>query len=79
VKTYHVTSVGKKKQTKIGRAYETDLRVPDISVSRLHAMLHYKNKKFYLEDLDSKFGTLILVQKPMRLNSRTIGKREVRL
>jgi pSer/pThr/pTyr-binding forkhead associated (FHA) protein len=35
------------------------MRVPDISVSRVHAELLYKDKCFYLEDLESKFGTLI--------------------
>jgi len=35
------------------------MRVPDISVSRVHSLLSYKNKKFYMEDLESKFGTLI--------------------
>jgi len=40
------------------------MRVPDISVSRLHAQLVYKNDTFYLEDLDSKFGTLLLMSRP---------------
>ena len=37
VKTVHVVYTSKKNITKVGRAYETDMRVPDISVSRLHA------------------------------------------
>lgn len=37
VKTFHVVFTSKRKVTKVGRAYETDMRVPDISVSRLHA------------------------------------------
>ena len=41
------------------------MRVPDISVSRLHSQLVYKKDTFYLEDLDSKFGTLLLLDKPM--------------
>ena len=44
VKTIHVVSIGKKKNTKIGRAYEADMRVPDISVSWVHAEITYKNK-----------------------------------
>eukprot|EP00347_Sterkiella_histriomuscorum_P019654 403340796 len=58
VKTFHVVFTSKRKITKVGRAYETDMRVPDISVSRLHAQIILKNDQFYLEDLESKFGTL---------------------
>lgn len=43
------------------------MRVPDISVSRLHAQIAYKYNTFYLEDMDSKFGTLLLMQKPLKL------------
>ena len=37
VKTIHIVTTEKKKLTKIGRAHEADMRVPDISVSRIHA------------------------------------------
>ena len=48
---------------KMGRGHESDLRINDISVSRLHAMIKYKNGKFLLEDNVSKFGTLVLINK----------------
>jgi pSer/pThr/pTyr-binding forkhead associated (FHA) protein len=47
----------------MGRGHESDLRINDISVSRLHAMIKYKNGKFLLEDNVSKFGTLVLINK----------------
>ena len=47
----------------MGRGHESDLRINDISVSRLHAMIKYKNGRFLLEDNVSKFGTLVLVRK----------------
>lgn len=50
------------------------MRVPDISVSRLHAELVYKHRTFYLEDLESKFGTLLLMHKPFRLSPETQKK-----
>lgn len=43
VKTVHVVFTNKRNVTKVGRAYETDMRVPDISVSRLHAQIVLKN------------------------------------
>ncbi len=53
---------------KFGRGHESDLRINDISVSRCHAIIKYKegdNKqgpRFFLEDNLSKFGTLVLVR-----------------
>ncbi len=46
---------------KLGRGHESDLRVGDISVSRLHAAIKFTPDGFFLEDNNSKFGTLALV------------------
>lgn len=48
------------KKFSLGRGHESDLRINDISVSRLHASLQYKNDSFLLIDCRSKFGTLAL-------------------
>lgn len=54
---------------KIGRGHDADVRVTDISVSRLHAIFKKDAKGyFYLEDNHSKFGTLVLVRNPFLLN-----------
>ena len=50
-------------EIKIGRGHLCDLRVSDISVSRVHAMLKFVNEKFVVFDNDSKFGTLIYLDK----------------
>ena len=47
---------------KIGRGHDSDLRYNDISMSRVHAKLSFKNGKWWLQDNDSKFGTLVLVK-----------------
>jgi hypothetical protein len=47
---------------KLGRGHESDLRINDISVSRCHAIIKFKEGRFYLEDNLSKFGTLVLVK-----------------
>jgi pSer/pThr/pTyr-binding forkhead associated (FHA) protein len=47
----------------MGRGHESDLRINDISVSRCHALIKFKNGKFLLEDNLSKFGTLVLVKR----------------
>jgi len=52
----------------IGRGHESDVRISDISVSRSHAKISLKNKKFYLEDTGSKFGTLVLAKDDLEIN-----------
>ena len=48
-------------QIKIGRGTDNDLRVQDISVSRIHAFIKRDplSGAFYLQDNHSKFGTLV--------------------
>jgi pSer/pThr/pTyr-binding forkhead associated (FHA) protein len=44
----------------IGRGTDNDLRVTDISVSRVHAFIKKDtNGDYYLTDNTSKFGTLV--------------------
>lgn len=46
----------------LGRGQDCDLKVSDISVSRNHCCIHFRNGKFYLQDQNSKFGTLALTR-----------------
>lgn len=56
-------------EIKIGRGHDADVRVTDISVSRCHALIKKTEKGiFYIEDNQSKFGTLILIKNPIMLN-----------
>ena len=45
---------------KMGRGHESEVRVCDISVSRCHALVKFKDGQFFLEDNLSKFGTLVI-------------------
>jgi pSer/pThr/pTyr-binding forkhead associated (FHA) protein len=66
-KTLHVINFNKDeftneelKQVSIGRGTDNDLRLTDISVSRVHAFIKKSaDGDYYLTDNDSKFGTLI--------------------
>lgn len=49
-------------QFTMGRGHESQVRVNDISVSRMHAMLKFHENKIYLQDNKSKFGTLLLMR-----------------
>lgn len=61
VKTIHVVTNQNEAKASIGRAFDAGMRVPDISVSRYHAHITFKNDHFYISDNDSKFGTLLLM------------------
>lgn len=54
---------------KLGRGHQCDLRISDISVSRIHAFLKYQDNKFLIFDNDSKFGTLIKLSKPYKVQT----------
>jgi len=56
-------------EIKLGRGHDADVRVTDISVSRLHAVLKKTQKGYFiLEDNRSKFGTLVMVRNPLPLS-----------
>ena len=63
----HVINFAHRDSVKLGRGHESDIRVTDISVSRIHATIIHYNGKFYLKDENSKFGTLISLVKPRKL------------
>ena len=64
-----IVSLEDKQEVKIGRQHVCDLRISDISVSRVHAFLKFNDKKFSLFDNDSKFGTLIFLDKDYPVRS----------
>jgi hypothetical protein len=52
---------------KIGRSVESDMKIADISVSRIHSYIRFEGKDLIIEDNGSKFGTMIKVNKPHKL------------
>ena len=53
---------------KMGRGNDQDVRVTsDISVSRCHSLIKYKDGQFLLEDNLSKFGTLVLIRNQLEI------------
>ena len=67
-KVIHVINMLKTEEAKIGRGHDVDVRITDISVSRLHAWIKKTAKGyFYLQDNKSKFGTLSLIRNPILL------------
>lgn len=59
----HVICMAEKKDLKLGRGHESDVRIPDVSISRCHATIRFVDGIFQLEDHNSKFGTLVALRK----------------
>ncbi len=47
------------KNTELGRGSGNDIRIPDKSVSRKHAVINFIDGKFYIRDLNSTYGTKV--------------------
>jgi VWFA-related protein len=47
------------KSTELGRGTGNDIRIPDKSVSRKHAVISYIDGNFYIRDLNSTYGTKV--------------------
>ncbi len=43
----------------IGRGTDADVVLPERQVSRYHLKIHYRDGRYFLEDLDSKNGTFL--------------------
>ena len=73
IKSIHIIKLTGENIT-IGRGHESDVRINDISVSRSHACLKYdlNSGGLLLRDLKSKFGTLVLLKKPLNIKERKI-------
>lgn len=91
LKGLHVVSLANNRVARLGRGHESDIRLADISVSRLHSVLRFQTAShtkrgasslvgssgfgfpsgggcFVVEDNRSKFGTLLELRRPFRLD-----------
>lgn len=69
----YVVSVVPDQTIKMGRGHICDIRISDISVSRLHAMIKFENEKFIMIDNNSKFGTLVLLNNPYPIDTEKMA------
>ena len=70
-KTINVISFQDKKNIRLGRGHDSDIRLSDISVSRNHANIKLTSSGLFLDDVSSKFGTLVRIKKPIAMNPGT--------
>ena len=67
--TIHLIPLQNKNNVRLGRGHDSDVRISDISVSRNHALIRYDQGRLFLEDNESKFGTLVQVKRPIALDA----------
>jgi pSer/pThr/pTyr-binding forkhead associated (FHA) protein len=63
----------------LGRGQDQDIKMSDITVSRCHSVIKFRNNQFFVDDNLSKFGTLIMIRKdyeiiPGQVRYLQIGK-----
>ena len=63
-KFIYLINLDKNQRIKMGRGHESNILLSDISVSRIHCLLNVENNNVFLEDNNSKYGTLVLIQAP---------------
>lgn len=68
-KGVHVVALTGKSPVVLGRGHEADVRISDISVSRTHASIKFVDGCFVVEDMNSKFGTLLMCDDRMKIGS----------
>ena len=66
-KVLHVLNFGGTSSLTVGRCSESNMKISDSSVSRLHSEIVFSRNKFYQMDLQSKFGTLKIFRKPLKV------------
>jgi hypothetical protein len=69
-KNINIIPIRDKKNIRLGRAHDSDIRLSDISVSRNHANVQITDSGLFLKDVSSKFGTLVRIKKQITL---TVG------
>jgi len=71
-KSIHVLTLKEDEKIIMGRGHDSDVRINDISVSRTHSCLMLSKGKVYLTDYKSKFGTLVLMQRPVEITENKL-------
>lgn len=67
---YYLVKMREQQTITVGRSHDCDLRLSDISVSRQHAHLSFEKGRLYLKDLNSKYGSQLLIQNPILIGKQ---------
>ena len=73
------TFPNKKEEYFLGRGHEATFKISDISISRVHAKFYLKDGNIIIDDLGSKFGTLLLVRKNIDVSEMIEKKMKIQI
>ena len=73
------TFPNKNEEYYLGRGHEASFKISDISISRVHAKIYLKDDNIIIDDLGSKFGTLLLVRKNIDVNEMIEKKMKIQI
>lgn len=63
IKSIHVVSFrNQEDEVSLGRSFDSDIVIDDVSVSRVHAFIVFRKGDVYFYDNNSKFGSLVLMR-----------------
>ena len=54
------------KKFRIGRSQTCDIKINQETISRIHAKINFEDDEFFIKDLDSTYGTMVLLKEPLR-------------
>ena len=74
-----LTFPDKKEEYYLGRGHEADFRISDISISRVHAKFYLKDDNIIIDDLGSKFGTLLLARNSIDVSEMIDKKMKIQI
>ena len=73
------TFPNKKEEFFLGRGHESTFKISDISISRVHAKIYLKDENIVIDDLGSKFGTLLLARNSIYVGEMIEKKMKIQI
>ena len=59
---YNVNLISDNSIVYIGRANDSDIKLNDATISRIHSCIHVVEGRLFIRDLNSKYGTSVILQ-----------------
>jgi hypothetical protein len=67
MRSIHMVKLNLNDPISMGRGLKNEIRVNDITISRIHCFLKVTKYGLFIQDFKSKFGTLVMQKKPFEI------------
>lgn len=58
----YIIDMKTKSSITIGRSTQADIGLSDLFLSRSHSIIKYHDQQFYFDDLNSKYGSMVMIK-----------------